>query len=297
MRLQALASALLMSCVGLAASARAQIVPVGPFTGNASDSFEAIQMPYIELPCAEPFVFGTVASLCDSTGLGAYMGTNWFGNCALQPRTGNFLASTNDGFAIFTFGQDVSTFGGYFANLGLYTDATVRFFDASGSLLGTQTAAIPPTCTWVWHGWQSLGSPIRQIQIASNNGFNGQFVMMDDLELVTSNGCAPNAQLYCFGLFSTHGCLPEMDTLGTPSISSPNGFKLQAQKLETFQNSLLFFGLSGPSSQPFFGGTLCVNPPLFRLGLVNSGGTGTPPFCSGSVSYNLGVLLNHPTGG
>ena len=297
MRFQAAAFTLLMSIAALAASVQAQIVPVGPFTGNASESFESIQMPFVELPCAEPFAFGSVASLCDSTGLGIYMGANWQGACSLQPRTGMYLASANNGVAVFIFGQDVSSFGGYFASLGFYTDATVRFFNASGQLLGTKTANIPANCTWVWNGWQATGSQIRSVEVASNNGLNGQLVMMDDLELVTSNGCTPDAKFYCLGLFSTHGCLPEMDVLGTPSIAWPNAFKLQAKNLETMQNTLLFFGLSGPSSQPFFGGTLCVNPPLFRLGLTNSGGTGMPPFCSGAVSYNLGVLLNHPTGG
>jgi hypothetical protein len=101
-------------------------------------------------------------------------------------------------------------------------------------------------------------------------------------------------EVYCTSKISSNGCVPSMAASGLPSLTTPGNFSVTASQVETAQNGLIFFGTSGALSAPFQGGVLCVNPPLFRLNVQDSGGVGT---CSGSLSVNLQDFLTHPTGG
>jgi hypothetical protein len=110
---------------------------------------------------------------------------------------------------------------------------------------------------------------------------------------VTLGGCsAPTT--YCTAKLSTSGCLPAIGSSGQPALSNPAGFSITTTAMEVGQNSLSFFGLTGPASTPFQGGTLCVGGILNRLNVKNSGGAAA---CSGSITYTLAELLASPGGG
>jgi hypothetical protein len=105
--------------------------------------------------------------------------------------------------------------------------------------------------------------------------------------------CTPPVS-YCTALISSSGCSPAMLASGVPSLANPAGFSAAGTNLEVGQNGLMFFGTTGQNNSPFFGGTLCANPPLYRLLVANTGGSGA---CTGSLSYTLADFLAHPVGG
>jgi hypothetical protein len=99
---------------------------------------------------------------------------------------------------------------------------------------------------------------------------------------------------YCITNPSFAGCSAQMNGSGLPSLSVPSGYSLTATQLDANQNGILFFGVTGGAQTPFSNALLCVNPPLYRLDVQNSGGGSG---CSGSFGYTLLDLVNHPVGG
>lgn len=98
---------------------------------------------------------------------------------------------------------------------------------------------------------------------------------------------------YCTALTSSSGCVATLSTSGTPSLSSPGAFTVSSANLEAAKPGLVFFGTTGQNSAPFFGGTLCVAAPIYRLGIKNTGGAAA---CSGTISYTLSNFLTSPGG-
>jgi hypothetical protein len=138
--------------------------------------------------------------------------------------------------------------------------------------------------------------------IGANNAWgpmqDGTALVAQDVcfDLAGDDGTAscPPVTNYCTALVSSSGCTPAMTSSGTPSIANPTGFTAGANNLEVGQNGLMFFGTTGQNNAPFFGGTLCVNPTLYRLNVANAGGASP---CTGALSYTLQDILNHPGGG
>jgi hypothetical protein len=61
---------------------------------------------------------------------------------------------------------------------------------------------------------------------------------------------------------------------------------------------LLFYGINGPASTPFQGGTLCVKTPIRRTPVVNSGGTSLPTNdCTGVYSIDMNAFAQGSLGG
>jgi hypothetical protein len=96
---------------------------------------------------------------------------------------------------------------------------------------------------------------------------------------------------YCTALTSSSGCVATMGSSGTPSLANPGGFSINTGNMEASKPGLLFFGTTGKASSPFFGGTLCVGAPVYRLNVKFSGGAAA---CSGAISYTLSDFLTSP---
>lgn len=104
--------------------------------------------------------------------------------------------------------------------------------------------------------------------------------------------CTPST--YCTAKTTSHLCFPAIQGIGAPSLGDPSGFTISTTQLEDNKNSLTFFGTTGAAGVPFQDGFLCVQPPLYRLSIQNSGGTS---ICEGSISYTLADILAHSAGG
>jgi hypothetical protein len=95
-------------------------------------------------------------------------------------------------------------------------------------------------------------------------------------------------QPYCTAQSNTLGCAAQIGSTGTPSLSASSGFTIAAANVRNQQNAMLFYGTSGRSALPWKGGTLCVQPPLRRLHVVNSGGAPHPALdCSGQLACDF----------
>ena len=99
--------------------------------------------------------------------------------------------------------------------------------------------------------------------------------------------CAGAISVYCTATTTSGGCVPSIGALGSPAPGA--GFTLTGSMLAVQVTGALFHGLSGSTSQPFTGGTLCVQPPVVRHPEQSSGGV-LP--CSGSYTNSLNALVN-----
>lgn len=152
---------------------------------------------------------------------------------------------------------------------------TVTELGATATSLGVVMGAAPGG--WYFH--------VRAVDKSGNAGSTvnlGPFIY--DATPVTT---------YCTALTSSSGCVASMGSSGTPSLSNPGAFSVTAANMEAAKPGLLFFGTTGQNSAPFFGGTLCVAAPIYRLGVKNLGGVAA---CSGTVSYTLNDFLASPGG-
>jgi hypothetical protein len=91
---------------------------------------------------------------------------------------------------------------------------------------------------------------------------------------------------YCKAKPNSLGCLPYIQSAGTPSVSSGLPFRIRAFAVLNKKSGLLFYSFT-PQSAPFQGGKLCAKPPIKRCTVMNSGGNPPPPDCSGSFSYDF----------
>lgn len=98
---------------------------------------------------------------------------------------------------------------------------------------------------------------------------------------------------YCTGGTSSAGCAPVMSGVGTPSASGATAFSILVEPLDAQRFGLVFYGVSGPATIPFGTGTLCVNLPIQRTPVQNTGGpAGT---CQGRLSFDWNAYVaTHP---
>lgn len=100
--------------------------------------------------------------------------------------------------------------------------------------------------------------------------------------------------IYCTSKLSSAGCSNVIGTsnLFAQPVSGANDYQVTCSNVQGFKNGLLIASISGPAAIPFVGGTLCINPPLKRGTLMNSGGT-TPFTCDGSyaTTVNSGLVI------
>lgn len=104
------------------------------------------------------------------------------------------------------------------------------------------------------------------------------------------NGLADACQVvttYCTGLVHSGGCAAAIGWSGTPSLTGADDFHVTATSVLNSVPGRAFYGFA-PAAIPFFGGTLCVQPPLKRLPVQFS--FGSPPGvldCSGAFDTLL----------
>lgn len=150
---------------------------------------------------------------------------------------------------------------------------------------------------WYYHEFHvsSFVTPSATVQVrfrASDLG-SGSIVeaAIDDFQIRDVDCSAP--VVYCTSGTSGAGCAATMSATGFASASSTSGFVLTATNVEGQRAGLVFYGLSGASSQPWGTGTssfLCVKAPSQRTPAQNSGGnTGA---CDGTLSVDWNAFTH-----
>ncbi len=96
---------------------------------------------------------------------------------------------------------------------------------------------------------------------------------------------------YCTGKANSLGCVPFMSTMGLPSATDPDPFRLIGSNVVPQEFGILLYGTSGRSNLSFHNGRLCVKAPLTRLlPPKSSGSTGLPP-CTGVLRVNFNARI------
>jgi hypothetical protein len=155
---------------------------------------------------------------------------------------------------------------------------------AGWTLAARHTAATPEVGAWFGRTISSSHSGDRSAfsePLRDFIGFNSGVV-----HLYQASCLGPLT--YCTAQTNTLGCSAQIGSQGTPSVGATSGFTISAVNVRNQQNGMLFYGTSGRAALPWKGGTLCVQPPLRRLFVVNSGGA-TPPAidCSGQLACDF----------
>ena len=101
-------------------------------------------------------------------------------------------------------------------------------------------------------------------------------------------------EIYCTAKANSQGCVPQIGSAGTPSVTSPSPFSVSATEVLNQKPGVLFYGF-GPVAAPFLGGVLCVQPPLRRNAVQLSGGNPPPDDCSGSYAFAFNALIQSGT--
>ncbi|MEX2217681.1 MAG: GC-type dockerin domain-anchored protein [Phycisphaerales bacterium] len=176
----------------MAATAAAQVTPIGPFSGPHRESFETQPaVPNQLYECLPGGVFAGAGSICEPEGdsLIVTQFTSLF--CIATPRTGNRFVFGLEAPVEVTFNAPARRFGGYFATHGGDDGGSVVFSDGA-TVVGT-VALTTNQCTYVWNGWEST-TPFTRVRIIGESAFSeGGYVFMDDLEFAAAGaGCYPN---------------------------------------------------------------------------------------------------------
>ncbi len=91
---------------------------------------------------------------------------------------------------------------------------------------------------------------------------------------------------YCTSKTNSQGCLPAIGSVGTPTIGGGDDFHVVASQVINKQNGILIWS-RGEKAVPFYGGTLCLDSPIQRTGLQNSGGNIVGTDCSGTFDFHF----------
>ena len=175
-------------------------------------------------------------------------------------------------------------------------------FGPCGSGLDIQDA------TWVNIDGTPVGSSTPSncyatIAAGSNCYFFGgwpAFLFSDTFLIMNSSGvCASSGgqdwSTYCTAKASSSGCLATLSGSGPTLVSGANNFTVTMSGAQGQRPGIFIGGKSGPSAIGFFGGTLCVQPPLKR-GLIKFTG-GVANTCTGSYNQLINNGNSFPPGG
>lgn len=160
----------------------------------------------------------------------------------------------------------------------------VAFGDGQGKFYATQTFRTEAYAS-DFDALDLNGDSLPDLVVATSSS-DGLFVSFND------TGCSVKS--YCVAKLNSQGCLPTIDSNGTPSASASSGFVVRCLNAVDGQAGTLLYSLLGPQSQPFQGGTLCVQAPFSRTPVVSSGGSGP---CTGVLSLDFNQFASGAHGG
>ncbi len=122
----------------------------------------------------------------------------------------------------------------------------------------------------------------------------GGKVYIDDVNLVDGFP-PPTPVVYCAAKVNSMGCTPTIGFNGVSSASAGSGFNISASNVIGNTPGLLIYSSSGRAATPFLGGTLCMQGPIRRSMVLNSGGASGS--CTGLYSIDMNAFADGALGG
>jgi hypothetical protein len=157
----------------------------------------------------------------------------------------------------------------------------------------------------------SVGAQAASVSSSASISGNGSLVAFESLanNLVSNDTNATwdvfvhdrgalHPTAYCTAGTTTHGCIPAISSMGTPSASSSSSFVIWVNALEGQALGVLFYGVDNTGFLPLPWGVstsyLCVKAPTQRTAVQSSGGAAG--MCDGSMALDWNVFVaSHPT--
>ncbi|MEO6711340.1 MAG: hypothetical protein ABI054_06650 [Planctomycetota bacterium] len=171
----------------------------------------------------------------------------------------------------------------------LVVPASLRVMQLDSSGASTWSAIHPPSVHGSLAVRASALSAAGRLAVACDEGPNAaQSVTTLQIDLNDS------PQAYCSSKVNSLGCSPWIGFVGQSSAAAASGFKVQASNVLASKSGLFFYGLNGQASTPFQGGTLCIQAPILRTPVGNSGGTSA---CSGQYALDFNAFAQGSLGG
>ena len=182
---------MLMLTAVLRTAAYAQVAPIGPFTGEISESFDDLAVTQGAVDCLD----GRFGGVADACAVGAAIGgiqvreDAFLGTCLVEARSTPVFAGTNDGSLRLDFAPPVTRFGGWFATHAATAGSVdIAFLDAAGDPIGSVAGPLDPDCGWTWFGADSDGGALIASVTVAHSLNGGALVDLDDLQLDTACG-------------------------------------------------------------------------------------------------------------
>jgi len=127
-------------------------------------------------------------------------------------------------------------------------------------------------------------NPAAPIQLVTGGPFFGT-TPLGTFTITRTSGAT-----YCTGKVNSQGALSVIDSTGSASFSSSASFDVLGADIVNNKNGLLFYGFADQSA-PFQGGTLCVQGPLQRTAVQNSGGSASGDDATGTFAFDMNALI------
>jgi hypothetical protein len=113
----------------------------------------------------------------------------------------------------------------------------------------------------------------------------------------TTATCPSGPFTYCVAKTNSCGAMPALSFSGSSSASQSSGFTLDASGAGFGKAGLVVYSDQGTGSNPFEGGTLCVNPVGIRRGPATLESGATPGNCDGTFSTDINAFASGALGG
>jgi len=299
----------------------ATILLVGPFTGQASEGFEASPLCQ-QLTCVPGRILGGQADLCVSgvppgegnCTIASSLTTSF---CTTTPQAGSkFLWSQTSHFyssyVEITFDKPVQRFGGYFGSWSIINELDFDFYAEDGTLTENVHFNRPANCVWTWGGFDLKNSePCKRVRIYNNAwlGLNMDGLQVDWAPATAGTdtcfpGFAPVLACPC-SLTGTvsNGCgnstFPggaHITSSGVASIATDTVVFSGNHLIPGVNCSLLQAGLSVRTSSVVYGnGVACWSSPPVRLFTGTAiGGSFTAPTSGQPTVSARSARYGHP---
>jgi Tol biopolymer transport system component len=114
----------------------------------------------------------------------------------------------------------------------------------------------------------------------------------NSLKEIFTHDAQPPPLVYCTAKTNSLGCVPSISWSGALHVGSASAFSVTANNVLNNKSALFAYSIVGRAAIPFQGGTLCVQPPLVRIPVSNSGGSPAPVAdCSGTLSIDFAAVV------